>query len=116
MELPSTKSLVTHSYKFKSDYKQVFSEVVHVMSVLGRKGPEVDRLLGKVSGAVRKKATPFRMCHAEITVSKDGEYTNVFVALRCEQDDEVNRTYCLSALRQITTWLLAKGKLNPVLD
>jgi hypothetical protein len=112
----ATKSLVTHSYKFRADYKQVMSEVIHIMSVLGRKGPEVDRLLGKVSGAVRKKATPFRMCHAEITVSKEGPLTSVFVALRCEQDEEVNRTYCLSALRQITGWLLVKGKLNPVID
>jgi hypothetical protein len=107
-------SRVTSVFDFEANPEDVMSQAIHVMTILGRRGPEVDRLIGKVSGPIRKKAVPFRQCSAELVVSKKGTGASVFVAVWCEQDLEINRSYSIDGLRQITTWLLSrKSGLTP---
>ena len=83
---------------------------IDTMTKLGRKGPSVDHLLGKVSGPIKKKQTPFFGCNAELTISEKAGITTVFIAVICERDEEVNKSFSTSAYRQITTWLLGRDK------
>jgi len=100
------ESLVTESIQFANTRDEVFAVVIDTMTKLGRGGPSVDRLLGKVSGPVKKKRTPFFMCSAELTITEKAGVTSVFIAVVCEHDSESGRSYAIQALRQIFSWLL----------
>ena len=116
MQVSSGSSRVTHVFDFDSSHEDVMSQAIHVMTVLGKSGPKVDRLLGTVSGPIRKKAVPYRQCSAELVLSKKQSVVSVFVSVWCEQDLEVNRTFAIDGLRLITTWLLSKKSgLKPLL-
>jgi hypothetical protein len=116
MQVSSGNSRVTHVFDFDSSHDEVLSQAIHVMTVLGKAGPKVDRLMGTVSGPIRKKAVPFRECHAELVLSKKEAMVSVFVSVWCIQDLEVNRTFAIDGLRQITTWLVSKNSgLKPVI-
>ncbi len=105
-----SNSLVTGTFAFLNSKAEVMSAVIDTMTKLGRKGPSVDRLLGKVSGPIKKKHTPFFRCNAEVTISEKAGTTTVFIAVICERDEEANKVYSVGAYRQITTWLLGRDK------
>ena len=114
MQVSEANSKVSVVYDFESSQDAVLSQVIHTMTVLGKGAPRVDRLLGRVAGPIKKKAVPFRGCFAEVVVTSLPGRVSVFVSVVCEQDKEVNRHYSLTALRQISTWLLAsKNGLSP---
>lgn len=52
-------SLVTESIQFANTKDEVFAVVIDTMTKLGRGGPNVDRLLGKVSGPIKRSAPHF---------------------------------------------------------
>lgn len=104
------ESLVTEKFEFANTKDEVFKVVIDTMTVLGRGGPNVDRLLGKVSGPIKKKRTPFRMCNAEFTISEKVGITTVFVAIICEHDTATSRSYSITALRQIAPWMLGPAR------
>lgn len=109
-------SLVTESIQFANTKDEVFAVVIDTMTKLGRGGPNVDRLLGKVSGPIKKKRNPFRSCTAELTISEKAGITTVFVAVVCEHDSEASRSYSLDGMRQILPWLIGvKRGLRPLL-
>ena len=103
-------SLVTGSFAFRNSKEEVMTAAIDTRTKLGRKGPDVDRLLGKVSGPIKKKQTPFFPCNAELTISEKAGTTTVFIAVMCVRDEEANKSYSVSAYRQITTWLLGRDK------
>lgn len=99
-------SLVTESLRFANSKDEVFAVIIDTMTKLGRGGPKVDRLLGKVSGPIKKKQVPWRKCNAEFTISEKAGITTAFLAIVCEDDTENSRFYSLKALREINQWLL----------
>ena len=82
---------MTGTFNFQNSKAEVMSAVIDTMTKLGRKGPSVDRLLGTVSGPIKKKQTPFFRCNAEVSISERAGTTNVFIAVICERDDEANK-------------------------
>jgi len=103
-------SMVTESLSFANSKNEVFVVVIDTMTKLGRGGPKVDRLLGKVSGPIKKKRVPWRMCSAEFTISEKAGVTSVFLAIVCEHDSENSRSYSIEALRQIIPWLVGPAR------
>ena len=111
------ESLVTESIQFANSKDEVFAVVIDTMTKLGRGGPEVDRLLGKVSGPIKKKRTPFRTCNAELTISEKAGITTVFIAVVCEHDSEASSSFSIEAIRQIIPWLVGvKRGLSPIIQ
>lgn len=109
-------SLVTESIQFANTKDEVYKVVIDTMTNLGRGGPRVDRLMGKVSGPIKKKRTPFRTCTAELTISEKAGLTTVFIAVVCEHDSESSRGYSLEGMRQIVPWLIGvKRGLSPII-
>lgn len=104
------ESLVTEKFLFANTKDEVLKVVIDTMTKLGRGGPNVDHLLGKVSGPIKKKRTPFRMCNAELTISEKAGITTVFVAILCENDTAASRSYSITALRQIAPWMLGPAR------
>ena len=99
-------SLVTQTLTYENSKEEVFAAVIDTMTKVGRGGPNVDRLLGKVSGPVKKKQVSWRKCRAEFTISEKAGITTAFLAIVCEDDTENSRFYSLKALREINQWLL----------
>ena len=104
------ESLVTDTIRFENSKQEVFDVVIDTLTKLGRGGPEVDRLLSKVSGPIKKKQTPFRRCQAEITITEKAGISTVFIAVICEHDKEVSRGYSMDAYRQIVAWLIGPSR------
>lgn len=84
--------------------------VIDTMTKLGRGGPKVDRLLGKVSGPVKKKQVPFFGCDAEITVTEKAGVSSVFIAVVCRRDEDASKKYSFDAYRQILTWMIGPAQ------
>jgi len=111
-----SNSLVTGSLTFANSKHEVMNVLIDTMTKLGRGGPTVDRLLGKVSGPIKKKQVPFFRCHAEITVSEKAGTSTVFIAVICEVDHEASRRYSQGAYRQIIEWIIGPSRgLSPTL-
>ena len=110
------ESLVTGSLQFDNSKHEVMDVLIDTMTKLGRKGPAVDRLLGKVSGPIVKKRMAWFTCSAEITVSEKAGVSTVFIAVICRIDHEAYRHYSLAAYRQIIQWTIGpKRGLTPKL-
>jgi len=84
--------------------------VIDAMTKVGRGGPKVDRLLGTVSGPVKKQQVPFFGCDAEITVTEKAGVSSVFIAVVCRRDEEATKKYSFDAYRQILTWIIGPGR------
>ncbi len=111
-----SNSLVTGSLTFANSKHEVMTVLIDTMTKLGRGGPTVDRLLGKVSGPIKKKQVPFFRCNAECTVSEKAGITTVFIAVICEVDHEASRQYSQAAYRQVLEWTIGpKRGLSPIL-
>jgi hypothetical protein len=109
-------SMVTESFAFANTKEEVFTAVIQTMTKLGRTGPRVDRLLGKVSGPIKKGRTPFRLCSAEFTITEKAGITTVFLAIVCEHDSETSKSFSIEAMRQIIPWLVGvKQGLSPII-
>ena len=101
-------SLVSGTFEFSNSIDEVYSAVIGVMTVLGRGAPKVDRLLGKVSGPLKKKQVPFYRCNADIDLHHKAGITTVTIAVLCERDEESSRIYSLDAYKFLIRWLLGK--------
>ena len=110
------KSLVTGSLKFANSKHEVMNVLIDTMTKLGRGGPTVDRLMGKVSGQIKKKQVPFFRVNAECTVSEKAGTTTIFIAIICVVDHETSRKYSQVAYRQIIEWLIGPSRgLKPII-
>lgn len=109
-------SLVTQNLTYSDDKQQVITVLIGVLTKLSRKGPEVDRKLGKLSCEIRKPHTPWFTTFAEVQVSQLGGKTSVLIAIRCERDLMQNRQYCVRSLKAMLGWLLAPGNGLNLLD
>jgi hypothetical protein len=109
-------SLVTGTLNFANSKHEVMDVLIDTMTKLGRGGPSVDRLLGKVSGPIKKKQVPFFRCNAECTVSEKAGTTTVFIAVICEVDHEASKKYSQDAYRQIIKWTIGPNRgLSPII-
>ena len=104
----STNSRVSDSFRFENSVQDVYKVAISVLTRLGRGGPKVDRLLGKVAGPIKKQQVPSRQCMAEINISVKAGIVTMNIIVTCEHDEVSSKIYSLNAFKLLVRHIFAK--------